>query len=104
MGVNATIARKISKEYGKKMRETLANYVQQCKMCQICKSSKHKLFGLLHAVEPLQEKRTHITMDFMKPRPRSKKGNRGVLVVLDRLPKMTQAFSFSKDFLAPEAT
>lgn len=103
MGVRKTIARITPKFYWKKMRETITNYVQQCEICQKCKSLNHKPYGLLQPLEPPTEKWTHITMDFITPLPRSKKGNSGILVVVDRLSKMIHVVPFPKDPSAPEA-
>lgn len=84
------------------MKETINNYVQQCNVCQKCKLFKDKTFGLPQPLEPPSEKWTYITMDFIKPLPWSKNANTGVLVVVDRLPRMIQMVLFPKPSSATE--
>lgn len=104
MGVKKAIARVASKIYWEKMRETITNYVHQCKKRQKCKSLNHKPFGLLQRLEPPAEKWTHTTMDLIEPLPRSEKEKIGVLMVVDRLSKMIHVLPFSKDPSAVQAT
>ena len=103
LGKNKTIQRIIKDYYWKDMRKTITDYVRSCEVCQKVKSINHKPFGLLQPLEPPTSKWTHITMDFVKPLPKSKSGNTGIFAIVDRLSKMLRIISFKEDPTALEA-
>ena len=103
LGVKKTFQRLSPRYYWKGMQKYVHDYVTSCDICQRTKSTNHKPFGLLQPLEPPTEKWTHITMDFIKPLPKSKDGNCGVFVVVDRLSKMVRVAPFKKEPNAVEA-
>lgn len=103
LGLKKTLKKLQDKYYWKNQVKTVREYVTSCDICQRVKSINHKPFGLLQPLEPPTGKWTHITMDFVKPLPKSKNGNCGIFVVVDRLSKMIRIIAFKKDPTGPEA-
>ena len=97
LGYKKTLKRVQEKYYWKNMSKTISDYVASCDICQRTKSINHKPFGLLQPLEPPSGKWTHITMDFVKPLPKTANGNIGIFVVVDRLSKMIRIVPFSED-------
>lgn len=60
------------------------------------KASNHKPFGFLQSLEPPSKKYTHASMGFIKPLPRSKIENLGLIDMVDRLSKMIYEVLFPK--------
>jgi len=97
LGVKKTCHRIATKYYWKKMKQTIREYVTSCDTCQRTKAPNHKPFGLLQPLEPPSGKWTHITMDFVTPLPKTRKGNTGMFVVVDRLSKLLRIIPYERD-------
>ena len=69
------------------MKKDVAEFVSRCLVCQQVKAEKKKSGGLLHPLEVPQWKWESVSMDFVDGLPRSRKGNTGIWVVVDRLTK-----------------
>jgi len=102
LGRNKTLEKLQTHYFWPKMNETVQQYVSSCDICQRTKSINHKPFGLLKPLEPPTSKWTHITMDFVKPLPKTTNGNIGIFVVVDRLSKMIRITPFNNDPNGPE--
>jgi RNase H-like domain found in reverse transcriptase/Integrase zinc binding domain/Reverse transcriptase (RNA-dependent DNA polymerase)/Integrase core domain len=109
MGVQKTFDRIRQRFYWAKMRQEIENYISQC---EICKKSK---INRKSNAEPMGNPRVASTafeilsIDFIGPLPRSKKGNTALLVVLDwfskfvwYLPMRKQCSKKMVDFLQNE--
>lgn len=82
-GVNKTIQRIKTRFFWPGMNKTIKDYVRRCEVCQTC---KHSTQTLRHEIgEPKQPQLPWemLSIDFIGPLPRSKKGNTMLLVVLD---------------------
>ena len=78
------------------MRETIKQYVKNCDTCQQSKAVQHALYGLLQPNKVPDQPWQSITMDFITDIPESD-GYDTILVVIDRLTKMSQFISCKKD-------
>ena len=76
------------KYYWPKIRETIKRYVQNCDTCQRIKPVHHAPYGLLQPNEVPDKPWKSIAMDFITDLPTSK-GHDAILVVIDRLTKMS---------------
>ncbi|GJP84341.1 hypothetical protein CLOP_g14407 [Closterium sp. NIES-67] len=88
-GVDKTLKALQRFYYWPDMVTDVQRYVAACPICQRMKSSHQRLTGLLQPLEPPQRPWQHVTMDFVTGLPAGPSGNNAVLVVVDRLTKMT---------------
>lgn len=83
LGVYKTLSRIKEKFYWPKMKYDVLKFIRNCRVCGSQKSSNQKPMGLMgkekHVCFPFQT----IAIDLMGPFPRSKKGNKWLLVVGD---------------------
>lgn len=82
-GVNKTTQRIKTRFFWPGMNKNIRDYVRSCEVCQTCKHSNQTL---RHEIgEPKQPKLPWemLSLDFIGPLPRSKKGNTMLLVILD---------------------
>src|SRR2546421_445754 len=84
-----------SRYYWPQMYESIRTYVQSCDQCQ--RRGRNKRKEPLHPI-PVHEPFHRIGIDFVGPLPRSKNGNRYIIVAMDYLTKWPEARAF------PEAT
>ena len=87
-GVNATYNKIMEKYFWKGMKKDIEDYIRTCDKCQ--KRGQQKSKGFLHPItvgKPFER----IGMDFVGPLPKSRKGNRYILVITDYLTKWTEA-------------
>lgn len=82
-GVYKTLARISELYYWPKMRRSVLKYVRKCKICASCKSSNLPQAGLMGQYRSITSPFQLISFDLLGPYPRSKKGNRYVLVTVD---------------------
>ena len=82
--------------YWPKMRETIKRYVKNCNTCQRSKAVRHAPYGLLQPNEVPDQPWRSIAMDFITGLPKSD-GYDTILVVIDRLTKMSHFISYKKD-------
>ena len=78
------------------MRETIKRYVKNCGTCQRSKAVRHATYGLLQPNEVPDQPWRSIAMDFITDLPESD-GYDTILVVIDRLTKMSHFISCKKD-------
>ena len=72
-----------------KMNEQIAEYVRGCELCQRSKSASGKKAGKLMPLPVPEGIWEDITMDFVGPLPETVRGKDFILVVVDRLSKMS---------------
>ena len=85
------------------MRETIKRYVKNYDTCQRSKAIRHALYGLLQPDEVQDQPWRSIAMDFITDLPESD-GYDTILVVIDRLTKMSHFISCKKDLDARQFT
>ena len=85
------------------MRETIKRYVKNCDRCQQSKAVRHALYGLLQLNEVPDEPWRSIAMDFITDLPESD-GYDTILVVINRLTKMSYFISCKKNLVAGQFT
>ena len=101
LGPKKTFNRIQSKFYWKNMKQDIYEYVKSCDVCQRSKSRTTKPKGLLQPLAPPERKWSQITMDFITPLPRTKKGHSALYVVVDRLSKLAHFIPTHHDIDAP---
>ena len=69
------------------MKKDVAEFVTRCLVCQLVKAEQKKPGGLLHPLEIPLWKWESVSIDFVDGLPRSRKGNTGIWVIVDRLTK-----------------
>ena len=69
------------------MKKDVADFVSQCMTCQMVKAERKHPAGLLHPLEIPVWKWEDILMDFVDGLPKSRKGNKSIWVIVDRLTK-----------------
>ena len=72
------------------MAAEIREYVQGCQVCQRDKASNQKPAGLLQPIEVPYNGWDHATMDRITQLPKTKRGHTAILVVVDKLTKMTR--------------
>ena len=83
------------------LRQDVADYVGGCVTCQRTKTSKTKPHGFLRTLEVPELPWQHISMDFIEPLPISE-GYDSILVVVDRLTKMSVFLPTKKTLTSPK--
>lgn len=83
LGVTKTHARIFEYYYWPGMRKDIRHYVKTCQICGAHKSSCQSKPGLMGRFKEVSMPFQAISLDFMGPFPRSKKGNTQLLVVTD---------------------
>src|ERR1700709_192415 len=78
------------------MRETIKRYIKNCDTCQRIKVVRHAPYGLLQPNEAPDKQWKSIAMDFITDLPESG-GYDAILVVIDRLTKMSHFIPWRKD-------
>ena len=89
--------------YGPKMRETIKRYVKNCDRCQRSRAVRHAPYGLLQPNEVPDQPWRSIAMDFITDLPESDRYDT-ILVVIDRLTKMSHFISCKKNLNARQFT
>ena len=78
-------------------------YVQGCQVCQRDKASNQKPAGLLQPIEIPYNSWDHATMDRITQLPKTKRGHPAILVVVDKLTKMTRFAPVKNESTAAQA-
>jgi hypothetical protein len=86
MGRAKTLARIDERFYWPGLARDVARYVEHCGTCHRSKHSNQKPAGLLKPL-PIVGKGEMITMDFVGPLPRSRRGMNSILVIVDKMTK-----------------
>jgi hypothetical protein len=92
MGVRRTKNEIKKRVFWHGMNKDIAEYVKTCSSCQRNKSEKLKAKGLLGDVPEAKAVFEVIFIDFVGPLPRSRNGNRFILVVVDQLSSWVEVF------------
>ena len=87
-GLVATYNKIKEKYYWKGMKQDIENYIKTCDKCQ--RRGQQGSKGYLHPIT-VEKPFERIGIDFMGPLPRSRKGNKYILVITDYLTKWTEA-------------
>ena len=82
--------------YWPNMRETIKRYIKNCDTCQRSKAVHHAPYSLLQPNEVPDQPWRSIAMDFITDLPNSK-GYDTILVIIDRLTKMSHFIPCRKD-------
>ena len=88
--------------YWPRMKDDIVGYCRACPSCQLNKSRNTKPAGLLQPLDIPQRRWESISMDFITDLPVSKNGNDSILVVVDRLSKMTHLIPCKSNIDATE--
>jgi hypothetical protein len=73
--------------YWKDMRKQVDQYVRNCHSCQLSRTSRHAMFGVLQPLSMPEKPWIYISMDFVVGLPECE-GFDAVWVIVDRLSKM----------------
>lgn len=88
-GVLKTFKRVQQQYYWPKMRKDIATYVAKCRTCQSIKYDQQKPGGMIGDHRIVKTPWKMISADLLGPFPRSTKGNKYILVVVDSFTKYT---------------
>jgi len=91
------------KYYWPHMRDLIKKYVKNCDICQRTKAVRHAPYGLLQPNKVLEKPWKSISMDFIMDLPMPE-GYDAILVVIDRLTKMSHFIPGHKDMNARQFT
>jgi hypothetical protein len=76
--------------YWPSMGDTILDYVRSCGSCQRNKTQRGKPAGLLQPLPVPEEPWSSVSMDFIVQLPKTSSGHDAILVIVDRLTKMTR--------------
>ncbi|KAK8941176.1 hypothetical protein KSP39_PZI010028 [Platanthera zijinensis] len=79
------------------MKTDVIRYIAKCHTCQLVKAEHQKPGGYLQSLPIPEWKWEDITMDFVMGLPKSKAGNNGIWVIIDRLTKVAHFIPIKKD-------
>jgi len=82
--------------YWAKIREDIKRFIKNCNTCHRTKVVRHAPYGLLQSNEAPDRPRKSIAMDFITNLPKSE-GHDTILVVIDRLTKMSHFITCSNN-------
>lgn len=83
LGISKTIARISEIYYWPKLRSTVSRYINKCSVCSSCKTQNLPKAGIMGQYKDINFPWQWISADLIGPYPRSKNGNRFVLVITD---------------------
>ena len=84
-----------------KLREFVRDYIISCDLCNRCKPSRHKQYGLLKSLPVPDTPWKSISMDFIVSLPESNNYT-AILVIVDRLTKMSHFIPTTNNVDAPQ--
>lgn len=87
LGRDKTLTNITSSFFWPQIRRDVAQYVQQCQVCQQSKATNQKPFGLHRPLDIPTRRWEQVHMDFITALPMSKDGHDAILTVIDRLTK-----------------
>lgn len=97
LGQHATYMRIKSLFYWPGMKKQVKEYIEDCEVCQRCKSENVVSHGLLQPLSIPEQAWSSISMDFIEGLPKSN-GKEVIFVVVDRLTKYSHFFSLGTPF------
>jgi len=103
LGVDKTLAALQQLFYWPKMVDDVRLYVKTCGSCQRNKPSNQKKGGLLKSLDIPSYPFESVSMDFITQLPETARGNDALLVVVDRLSKLTILIPTNTTVSAAEA-
>ena len=83
------------------LREFVKDYISSCDLCNRCKPSRHKQYGLLKSLPVPDVPWKSISMDFIVSLPESNNYT-AILVIVDRLTKMSHFIPTTNNVDAPQ--
>ena len=95
-GTAKTTAQLCRTYYWPELRHEVKRYVKNCDTCQCTKSNRHTAYGQLQPIEVAAKPWKSIAMDFIRDLSESGTNN-AILVVIDRLTKMSHFIPCRKD-------
>jgi hypothetical protein len=101
-GVARTLEKCERDFYWPTMKADVEAHVRACDSCQRIRSSNQKPGGLLQPLRIPERPWQSVSMDFITKLPRTKRGHDAILVVVDRLTKMTHFVPCRTDIDAVE--
>ncbi len=87
--------------YWKHMHNDIKQYVHTCISCQQNKNSTHAPLGLLHPITTPESRWHTWTIDFITSLPKTKSGKDCIIVVSDKLSKLSHFISTVTEITAP---
>lgn len=96
LGVLKTFSRVSKLYYWPRMKQSIQLYVRSCRVCAQCKPDNLPQAGLMGKYRDIKYPFQMISADLLGPYPRSKNGNRFVLVVCDWFTKFVLVHPMSK--------
>jgi hypothetical protein len=88
--------------YWPKMKEDVEVYCRVCPSCQLNKAKNTKPAGLLQPLDIPGRRWESVSMDFIVELPVSKNGNDSIMVIVDRLSKMTHLVPCKSTATSPD--
>ncbi|CAI7854072.1 unnamed protein product, partial [Closterium sp. NIES-54] len=101
-GVEKTYARLSNDYHWPRMHADVRDFIRSCPTCQQLKARTTNRYGLLQPIPPPTKVWDEVTMDFIMDLPRTPRSYNGILVVVDRLSKMSHFIPTHTTVTAPE--
>jgi hypothetical protein len=78
------------------LHQDIAAYIKDCVVCQLSKDNQQAPAGLLQPIPIPKHRWEVVTMDFIPSLPKTASGHDGILLVVDKLTKMTHLMASSQ--------
>ncbi|CAI7905689.1 unnamed protein product [Closterium sp. NIES-53] len=101
-GVEKTYARLSNDYHWPRMHADVREFIRSCPTCQQFKAHATNRYGLLQPIPPPIKVWDEVTMDFIMDLPRTPRSYNAILVVVDRLSKMTHFIPTHTTVTAPD--
>ncbi|CAI7932609.1 unnamed protein product, partial [Closterium sp. NIES-54] len=101
-GVEKTYARLSNDYHWPRMHADVRDFIRSCPTCQQLKARTTNRYGLLQPIPPPTKVWDEVTMDFIMDLPRTPRSYNAILVVVDRLSKMSHFIPTHTTVTAPE--
>ncbi|CAI7733187.1 unnamed protein product [Closterium sp. NIES-53] len=101
-GVEKTYARLSNDYHWPRMHADVRDFIRTRRTCQQLKARTTNRYGLLQPIPPPTKVWDEVTMDFIMDLPRTSRSYNAILVVVDRLSKMTHFIPTHTTVTAPE--
>jgi hypothetical protein len=102
LGIEKTFIRLSRYFWWARIRYEVQEYVKSCHACQSNKASNQAPAGLLHPLPIPTRNWEQVSVDFVGPLPPTSQANDFIMVVVDRLSKMTHFIPCKKTVTAPQ--
>ncbi|CAI7781216.1 unnamed protein product [Closterium sp. NIES-53] len=101
-GVEKTYARLSNDYHWPRMHADVRDFIRTCRTCQQLKARTTNRYGLLQPIPPPTKVWDEVTMDFIMDLPQTPRSYNAILVVIDRLSKMSHFIPTHTTVTAPE--